>query len=155
MSVSVALCWTDDADQSLDLPSYESAEAAGVDLRANFASAERDTGIMLKPGVRALVPTGLRMALPKGFEAQIRPRSGLALKDGISLVNSPGTIDADYRGPVGIIVINHGDADFQITHGMRIAQMVIAPVSQAKFALVDDLDTTLRGDGGFGSTGRG
>ena len=155
MTVKVALSWTDDADRTLDLPAYETAQAAGVDLRANFSKADRAEGLCLKPGARALVPTGLRMALPEGYEAQIRPRSGLALKDGISLVNTPGTIDADYRGPLGIIVINHGDREFQISHGMRIAQMVIAPVSQAEFQLVDDLDATVRGDGGFGSTGRG
>jgi len=155
VSVIVSLSWTDTADQSLGLPRYETAYAAGVDLRANFDQAERAAGLCLKPSARALVPTGLRMALPIGFEAQIRPRSGLALKDGISLVNSPGTIDADYRGPLGVIVINHGNVDFQITHGMRIAQMVIAPVSQAEFNLVDDLDETARGEGGFGSTGRG
>ncbi len=150
----VMLAWTDEADQSLALPSYESKDAAGVDLRANFPMDQRETGVTLKPGMRMLVPTGIRMALPKGTEAQIRPRSGLALKHGISLVNSPGTIDADYRGPLGIIVINHGETDFHIQHGERIAQMVIAPVTQASFTFTDTLDDTQRGTGGFGSTGR-
>ena len=150
----VELSWTEDADQSLALPQYETALAAGVDLRANFEAKDREDGVTLTPGERKLIPTGLRMALPAGTEAQIRPRSGLALKHGITLANTPGTIDADYRGPLGIIVINHGDADFIIQHGERIAQMVIAPVMQVDFELTDTLDATARGAGGFGSTGR-
>jgi dUTP pyrophosphatase len=149
--VKIAIAWTDGADQSLGLPAYETAGAAGADVRANFA--DRST-VTLVAGARVLIPTGLRMAIPAGFEVQIRPRSGLALKHGISMVNAPGTIDSDYRGPVGVILINHGDAPFDVTHGMRIAQMVAAPVTQAEFAMVDTLDETARGAAGFGSTGQ-
>jgi dUTP pyrophosphatase len=149
--VKISIAWADGADQSLGLPAYESAGAAGADVRANFA--DRST-VTLLAGARVLIPTGLRMAIPVGFEVQIRPRSGLALKHGISMVNAPGTIDSDYRGPVGVILINHGDAPFDVTHGMRIAQMVAAPVTQAEFAMVDTLDETARGAAGFGSTGQ-
>ncbi|QUJ77909.1 dUTP diphosphatase [Sulfitobacter albidus] len=142
--------WEEGADRSLELPAYATSQAAGADLRANLPDR---TAITLAPGQRALVPTGLRIALPEGWEAQIRPRSGLALQHGITLPNSPGTIDADYRGPLGVIVMNAGDATFRITHGMRIAQMVVAPAPQASFALVEALDETARGAGGFGSTG--
>lgn len=131
-----------------ELPSYETADAAGMDLHAAL-----DADVVIAPGARTLIPTGLAIALPSGYEAQIRPRSGLALKNGISLVNSPGTIDADYRGEVGVIVINHGDQDFIVTRGMRIAQMVVAPVIQAVWDEVDTLPETARGTGGFGSTG--
>lgn len=141
--------WIDGFDQDLGLPTYATAGAAGADLRANFA--DRQT-VTLAAGARALISTGLRMAIPDGFEVQIRPRSGLALKHGIALPNSPGTIDSDYRGPLGVIVQNMGDAPFDVTHGMRIAQMVVAPVVQAEFN-VGPLDDTLRGQGGFGSTG--
>jgi len=141
-----------EADASVPLPSYETAGAAGADLRANLP----DRGeIVLAPGQRALVPTGLRLEIPEGYEVQIRPRSGLALKHGITLPNSPGTIDCDYRGPLGVIVMNAGDAPFTVTHGERIAQMVVAPVLRAAFDLVDSLGDTARGAGGFGSTGRG
>jgi len=150
VTVTVQLIWDDGADTSLGLPSYETAGAAGADLRANLVDR---TTITLAPGARALIPTGLRMAIPQGYEVQIRPRSGLALKHGISLPNTPGTIDSDYRGPLGVILINLGDAPFDVTHGMRVAQMVVAPVVQASFALVDRLDDTARGAGGFGSTG--
>ena len=149
--MKIAIAWTDGADQSLGLPAYETAGAAGADVRANFADLSTVT---LVAGARVLIPTGLRMAVPAGFEVQIRPRSGLALKHGISMVNAPGTIDSDYRGPVGVILINHGDAPFDVTHGMRIAQMVAAPVTQAEFAMVDTLDETARGAAGFGSTGQ-
>lgn len=149
--MKIAIAWADGADQSLGLPAYETAGAAGADVRANFA--DRST-VTLVAGARMLIPTGLRMAIPAGFEVQIRPRSGLALKHGISMVNAPGTIDSDYRGPVGVILINHGDAPFDVTHGMRIAQMVAAPVTQAEFAMVDTLDETARGAAGFGSTGQ-
>ena len=149
--MKVAICWDADADHSLALPSYETRGAAGADVRANFG---QGGGLLtLAPGARALIPTGLRMAIPEGLEVQVRPRSGLALKYGIALVNSPGTIDSDYRGPVGVIMVNLGDVDFAITHGMRIAQLVVAPVVQATFDLVDTLDETARGVGGFGSTG--
>ena len=150
MSCAIEIAWDAGADTSLGLPAYQTAGAAGADLRANFA----DRGdVVLAPGQRALIPTGLRMAIPAGFEVQIRPRSGLALNHGIALVNAPGTIDSDYRGPVGVIVINLGDAPFVITHGARIAQMVAAPVVQAEFIRADQLDDTVRGAGGFGSTG--
>ncbi|MGB7241806.1 MAG: dUTP diphosphatase [Sulfitobacter sp.] len=141
--------WESGADRSVPLPFYETSGAAGADLRANLP----DGDVILAPGARALVPSGLRVAIPHGFEMQIRPRSGLALKHGITLVNSPGTIDSDYRGPLGMIVMNTGMADFVIEHGMRIAQLVVAPVVQAGFPVVQDLDDTGRGSGGFGSTG--
>ena len=150
--VTVRFVWEEGADQSLGLPSYESAGAAGADLRANFP--ERGA-VDLAPGARVLVPTGLRLAIPEGYEVQVRPRSGLALKHGITLPNSPGTIDSDYRGPLGVIVMNAGQEPFRIEHGMRIAQMVVAPVVTAAFELADSLDDTSRGAGGFGSTGAG
>ncbi len=150
MSVSITFLWEDGADQSFGLPAYETHGAAGADLRANFDDRQ---SVRLAPMQRALIPTGLRMAIPEGFEVQIRPRSGLALKHGVTLVNTPGTIDSDYRGPLGIIVINLGDSDFVVTHGMRIAQMVVAPVVQANLHLVARLDETTRAAGGFGSTG--
>ena len=149
------MSWTPDADRSLGLPGYASAGAAGADLRANLAEADRDAGLTLEPGARALIPTGLRMAIPEGYEVQVRPRSGLALKHGISLPNTPGTIDSDYRGEVGVILINLGRDPFVVTHGDRIAQMIVAPVLQADFTLSEELDETARGAGGFGSTGRG
>lgn len=148
----IAMVWTEEADQSVGLPRYETPGAAGADLRANFPDA---AGITLQPGARALVPTGLRIAVPEGFEAQVRPRSGLALKHGISVPNTPGTIDSDYRGPLGVILINHGHTAFEVAHGDRIAQLVVAPVVQAGFELSEALDDTARGAGGFGSTGRG
>jgi len=134
----------------LKLPEYESASSAGMDLMAALTEGEK---LLLKVGMRLLIPTGFAMALPEGFEAQIRPRSGLAWKNGITVLNSPGTIDADYRGEVKVILINHGTRDFTITRGMRIAQMVIAPVTQITWDLCDDLEETARGAGGFGSTG--
>jgi dUTP pyrophosphatase len=133
----------------LPLPSYESNQAAGMDIRAALESP-----IELNPGERKLIPTGLQMALPTGFEAQIRPRSGLAIKHGITMLNSPGTIDADYRGEVKVIAINHGTETFVVNHGDRIAQMVISPVLQIKAVEVDELDVTDRGADGFGSTGK-
>ena len=155
MTPDIRLIWLDGADTSLPLPHYETPGAAGADLRANLPASDRKTGITLDPGARALIPTGLAVAIPTGFKMQIRPRSGLALKHGLSLPNTPGTIDSDYRGPLGIILINLGDTPVTIGHGDRIAQAVIAPVAQARFALVDALDSTERGTGGFGSTGRG
>lgn len=149
------MSWTPEADRSLGLPGYASTGAAGADLRANLAEADRDTGLTLEPGARALIPTGLRMAIPEGYEVQVRPRSGLALKHGVSLPNTPGTIDSDYRGEVGVILINLGRDPFVVTHGERIAQMIVAPVLQADFTLSEELDETARGAGGFGSTGRG
>ena len=146
---TIKLCWAEGADRSLPLPAYESAGAAGADLRANLP----DGPVTLAPGARALISTGLQMAIPQGFEVQIRPRSGLALKHGITLINSPGTIDSDYRGILGVIMGNMGQEAFTVEHGMRIAQMVAAPVMQAGFDLADSLDETPRGAGGFGSTG--
>lgn len=152
--VTVSFVWLEGADQALGLPSYETAGAAGADLRANFPEGQRG-GLMIKVGARMLVPTGLRLEIPLGYEVQIRPRSGLALKHGITLPNSPGTIDSDYRGPLGVILLNAGDAPFTVNHGDRIAQMVVAPVVQARFEQVTELGDTARGEGGFGSTGRG
>jgi len=151
----IRLTRTDDADHAIELPSYETAGAAGADLRANLAPDQRETGIHLAPGARILIPTGLRLEIPPGFEVQIRPRSGLALKHGITLPNAPGTIDSDYRGPLGVIVLNAGQETFHIAHGDRIAQMIVAPVIQAGFQLAESLSDTARGQGGFGSTGRG
>lgn len=144
----------DGSDRAIALPRYETAGAAGADLRANFSEGARD-GILLSPGQRALVPTGLILDIPTGWEVQIRPRSGLALKHGISLVNAPGTIDSDYRGPVGVILINLGDEPHHVRHGERIAQMVVAPALQARFRETDAISETARGAGGFGSTGVG
>ena len=135
--------------RDLPLPAYQSVLAAGLDLLAAV-----DGKITLAPGARALVPTGLAMALPAGFEAQVRPRSGLAAKHGVTVLSTPGTIDADYRGEVKVILINLGDAPFEISRGDRIAQMVIAPVLQADIVEVEVLSETERGSGGFGSTGR-
>lgn len=132
----------------LALPTYATALSAGMDLLAAI-----EEPVTLEPGQRKLIPTGIAIALPAGFEAQIRPRSGLALKNGISLVNSPGTIDADYRGEIGVVVINHGDQPFTVERGTRIAQMVIARHERAVWTEVDNLDETARGSGGFGSTG--
>ncbi len=134
----------------LELPSYETALAAGADLRA---AVPQDAPIVLQPGQRILVPTGFCMALPAGFEAQIRPRSGLAYKHGLTCLNTPGTIDADYRGEVKVLLINHGSESFTINRGERIAQMIIAPIVQGDFQVVTELSETVRGAGGFGSTG--
>ncbi|MDO8837456.1 MAG: dUTP diphosphatase [Parvibaculum sp.] len=136
--------------EGLPLPRYETAGAAGMDL---IAALPEDTPLMLAPGARALVPTGLAIALPQGFEAQVRPRSGLAAKNGVTVLNSPGTVDCDYRGEVKVILVNHGAEAFLIERGTRIAQMVVAPVTQARFNEVETLDETARGQGGFGSTG--
>jgi len=135
----------------LALPAYATAQSAGMDLRA---AVPESLPLTLSPGQRAMVETGLAVALPPGFEAQVRPRSGLAAKHGVTCLNSPGTIDADYRGEVKVILINLGQEDFVIRRGERIAQMVIAPVTQASFEAVASLDETARGTGGFGSTGR-
>jgi dUTP pyrophosphatase len=137
--------------EGLPLPAYQTAEAAGLDLMAAVPNSEPLT---LAPGKHALVPTGLAIALPAGYEAQVRPRSGLAAKHGVTVLNSPGTVDADYRGEIKVILINHGDTPFVIRRGERIAQMVIAPVVQAMLVPVASLSATDRGGGGFGSTGR-
>lgn len=142
-----------DADPAIPLPAYHTVGAAGADLCANLAAPDRAQGVTLGPLARALIPTGLALAIPDGWEAQIRPRSGLALRHGLTIPNSPGTIDSDYRGPLGVILLNLGDAPVTIRHGDRIAQMVLAPAPQARFDLVDALEDTARGQGGFGSTG--
>jgi dUTP pyrophosphatase len=137
--------------KGLALPAYQSAHAAGLDL---LAAVPEDAPMVIAPGKHVLVPTGLVIALPQGFEAQVRPRSGLAAKHGVTVLNAPGTVDADYRGEVGVLLINHGDAPFTIRRGERIAQMVIAPVTHAELTAVPQLAPTERGSGGFGSTGR-
>lgn len=134
----------------LDLPEYATTHAAGVDLLAAVSA-----DIVLRPGARALIPTGLAIALPENYEAQVRPRSGLALKHGVTVLNSPGTIDADYRGEVGVILINHGQEPFTVTRGLRIAQLVVAPVSRLAWQETTTLPESRRGTGGFGSTGLG
>ena len=137
--------------EGLALPAYQSAHAAGLDL---LAAVPDDAPMILAPGKYALVPTGLTIALPPGYEAQVRPRSGLAAKHGVTVLNAPGTIDADYRGEIGVLLINHGDAPFSVQRGERIAQMVIAPVARVELAPAAALAVTDRGGGGFGSTGR-
>jgi dUTP pyrophosphatase len=136
-------------DSPYPLPEYATSQSAGLDLRAHLAEP-----LLLNPGERALIPTGLRMALPPGWEAQVRPRSGLALKQGVTVLNSPGTIDADYRGPVGVILINHGADSFSVEPGERIAQLVFARFEQAVWRPVKELDQTERAEGGFGHSGR-
>jgi dUTP pyrophosphatase len=136
--------------EGLPLPSYQSKEAAGLDVVAGVPEGE---GIAIPPGARALIPTGFALELPRGYEAQVRPRSGLAVKHGVTLLNSPGTIDSDYRGELMVILINHGDEPFLVRRGDRIAQLVIAPVSHAEIVAAEELAATVRGGGGFGSTG--
>ncbi|WP_134678901.1 dUTP diphosphatase [Paracoccus ravus] len=138
------------ADAALPLPEYQTSGSAGADLRADLGGAE----LVLDPGQIKLVPTGLRVQIPEGFEMQIRPRSSLALKHGVTLPNTPGTIDSDYRGPLGVIMINLGQQAYAIQHGERIAQAVIAPVTRARYVIAEALEDTARGAGGFGSTGR-
>lgn len=137
--------------EGLALPAYHSLLAAGLDL---LAAVPEDAPVILAPGKYALIPTGLTIALPEGYEAQIRPRSGLAAKHGVTVLNAPGTVDADYRGEIGVLLINHGDAPFPVRRGERIAQMVIAAVVRADLASVASLSATDRGSGGFGSTGQ-
>jgi dUTP pyrophosphatase len=137
--------------EGLALPAYQSADAAGLDL---LAAVPEETPLVLLPGRHALVPTALTIALPSGYEAQVRPRSGLAAKHGVTVLNAPGTVDADYRGEIGVLLINHGDTPFSIRRGERIAQMVIAPVIRAELVTAVSLSATGRGGGGFGSTGR-
>ncbi|MGO9390315.1 dUTP diphosphatase [Rhodoblastus sp.] len=138
--------------EGLPLPVYQSAGAAGLDL---VAAVPADAPLLLPPGGRALIPTGLVMELAAGYEAQARPRSGLALNHGVTVLNAPGTIDSDYRGEIGVILINHGDKSFEIARGARIAQLVIAPVTQARLTLAEEVSATRRGEGGFGSTEKG
>lgn len=149
MSIKVALKTLDHA-VGLQLPTYATEQSAGMDLTAAVEEA-----FVLEPGDRTLIPTGLSIALPAGYEAQVRPRSGLALKHGVTVINSPGTVDADYRGEIKVILGNLGTESFTIERGMRIAQMVIAKHEQVEWSVVEDLDETQRGDGGFGSTGTG
>ncbi|SRR5688572_14531981 len=149
-NVAIAFRWLDHG-RGLGTPRQQTAGAAGVDLPAALAFGEE---LVLEPGARALVPTGFSIALPEGYEAQIRPRSGLAVKHGITVLNAPGTIDADYRGEVKVILVNHGAEAFTVRRGDRIAQMVVAPVLAVQFAEVEVLDETERGAGGHGSTGR-
>jgi dUTP pyrophosphatase len=137
--------------EGLALPAYQSALAAGLDL---LAAVPEDAPVTLAPGKHALIPTGLTIALPDGYEAQIRPRSGLAARHGVTVLNAPGTVDADYRGEVGVLLINHGDAPFHVRRGERIAQMVIAEVVRGDLIPAGSLSVTNRGSGGFGSTGR-
>jgi dUTP pyrophosphatase len=153
MGPVVQVLWEDWADRSLPLPAYQTVGAAGADVCANFPVETRDVGLVLLPMQRTICPTGIRVAIPEGYEMQVRPRSGLASKHGITLPNTPGTIDSDYRGPLGVSLINLGTESYTIRHGDRVAQVVVAPVVQAGFAVVDSLDETARGTGGFGSTG--
>jgi dUTP pyrophosphatase len=137
--------------EGLALPAYQTAHAAGLDL---LAAVPEDKPLVLPPGKHAMVPTGLTIALPEGYEAQVRPRSGLAAKHAVTVLNAPGTVDADYRGEINVLLINHGSEPFTIRRGERIAQMVIASVTRAEFVAADQLSSTARGGGGFGSTGR-
>jgi dUTP pyrophosphatase len=155
VSVVIELLREDWADVAVPLPDYATAGAAGADLRANLMPEDRTGGLVLVPMARVVVPTGLRVAIPEGYEMQVRPRSGLALRHGITLPNTPGTIDSDYRGPLGVLLVNLGAESFRIGHGDRIAQAVIAPVVRADYVVVAQLDDTVRGHGGFGSTGVG
>ena len=147
--VKIALVLSPNA-KDLPLPAYATEHSAGIDL---LAAIKED--VVIAPNKRALIPSGISIALPEGYEAQVRPRSGLAYKNGVTVLNSPGTIDADYRGEVGVILINHGDEPFTVTRGMRIAQMVIAPYTRAQLQEVISLEESARGAGGFGSTGTG
>jgi dUTP pyrophosphatase len=149
-SVKIEICQLPHGE-GLALPAYQSAHAAGIDL---LAAVPADAPLILAPGQHALVPTGLTIALPPGYEVQVRPRSGLAAKHGVTVLNSPGTVDADYRGEIGVLLINHGEAPFSIRRGERIAQMVIASVVRAELVPASSLSATDRGSGGFGSTGR-
>ena len=153
MGVTIAVIREEWADPLVPLPTYQTVGSAGADICANLPVEMRVAGFVLQPMEPAIVPTGLRVAIPEGYEMQIRPRSGLALKHGITLPNTPGTIDSDYRGPLGVALVNLGAAPYVVRHGDRIAQCVVAPVVQAGFGLVAALDETTRGQGGFGSTG--
>jgi dUTP pyrophosphatase len=144
----------DGADPALPLPAYQSAGAAGLDVLANLPEGERAGGRTVASGARSLIPTGIALEIPQGFEVQLRPRSGLALRDGLTLLNSPATIDSDYRGEIGVVLANLGDGPFVVEHGMRIAQMVLAPVARLAWREAAALAPSARGAGGFGSTGR-
>ena len=152
-SVQVNISRTSNADVNVPLPGYETQGAAGMDVRANFDKSARAEDVTIEPGERTLIPTGLVLEVPVGYEVQVRPRSGLALKSGITLANAPGTVDSDYRGELGVILINLGFEPFKVSHGDRIAQLVLAPVTRCEWNEVGGHDATPRGAGGFGSTG--
>ncbi len=154
MKVDIRIKCLSHYDQNLPLPSYETEGAAGADIRASLEEEHREAGLIIEPGARVLVPTGLMMEIPMGYEVQVRPRSGLSLKTSLLVVNAPGTIDSDYRGEVKVILGNFGNERFVVSHGERIAQLVVAPVTQGNFSVTtDELSSTQRGAGGFGSTG--
>jgi len=152
-NLDIQITYLQNADRNISLPVYETSQSSGMDLRANLIEDNRVNGISLQAKKWLLIPTGLAISMPIGYEAQIRPRSGLALKHGVSVLNSPGTIDADYRGELGVLLINHGEDEFHINHGDRIAQIVFAPVIQAVWNQVTYLDESSRDANGFGSTG--
>jgi dUTP pyrophosphatase len=152
--IPVAVLRLPGADPGIPLPAYATAGAAGADVRANLPETVRAAGVTLAPMARAVIPTGLALAIPEGFEVQVRPRSGLARDHGVTVANAPGTIDADYRGELGVLLVNLGTAPYTVAHGARIAQLVLAPVARAAFAEAAALPDTARGAGGFGSTGR-
>lgn len=151
--VNIRVIRTADSDIDIPLPRYATKGAAGMDVYANFGSNKRGRGVTLMPSGRALIPTGLNIEIPRGFEMQIRPRSGLALRHGVTVANAPGTIDSDYRGEIGVILVNLGHNTFDVSHGDRIAQLVLAPVTQVSWVETTKLSKTERGSGGFGSTG--
>ena len=152
-NLDIQITYLQNADRNISLPIYETLQSSGMDLRANLIEDNRVNGISLQAKKWLLIPTGLAISMPIGYEAQIRPRSGLAFKHGVSVLNSPGTIDADYRGELGVLLINHGEDEFHINHGDRIAQIVFAPVIQAVWNQVTYLDESSRDANGFGSTG--
>ena len=152
-NLDIQITYLQNADRNISLPVYETSQSSGMDLRANLIEDNRVNGISLQAKKWLLIPTGLAISMPIGYEAQIRPRSGLAFKHGVSVLNSPGTIDADYRGQLGVVLINHGVDDFHINHGDRIAQIIFAPIVQAVWKQVTDLDVSSRDVNGFGSTG--
>ncbi len=152
-AVTVKIAFTEGADPELGLPAPATDGAAGLDLKANLQEDIRPVGITLEPGTRQMIPCGIRIALPRGFEAQVRPRSGLACRHGVSILNGPGTIDSDYRGEINVILINHGEQPFHVRHGDRIAQMIVAPVTSPRWEVTELGEETERGREGFGSTG--
>ena len=152
-NLDIQITYLQNADKNISLPVYETSQSSGMDLRANFTEDRRVNGISIQAKKWLLIPTGLAISMPIGYEAQIRPRSGLAFKHGVSVLNSPGTIDADYRGELGVLLINHGEDEFHINHGDRIAQIVFAPVIQVVWKQVANLDKSSRDANGFGSTG--
>ena len=152
-NLDIQITYLQNADRNISLPVYETSQSSGMDLRANLIEDKRVNGISLQAKKWLLIPTGLAISMPIGYEAQIRPRSGLAFKHGVSVLNSPGTIDADYRGELGVLLINHGEDEFHINHGDRIAQIVFAPVIQVVWNQVTYLDESSRDANGFGSTG--